>query len=107
MFASRFAFFAFLFGSVSLSAAEKGIVELDSWTFDKIVDGSRNVLVKFDKSYSYGEKVRDPLIALIVLSYTNLAGVSYCYFVLTYISRFIRLNAHIPSVTILNKAALL
>ena len=53
-----FAFFTvLLIGWASLCAAEKGIVELDSWTFDKIVDGSRNVLVKFDKSYSHGDKV--------------------------------------------------
>ena len=36
-----FAFFTvLLIGWASLCAAEKGIVELDSWTFDKIVDGS-------------------------------------------------------------------
>merc|ERR1719421_1113842 len=52
-----FAFFiALLIGWGVPTAAEKGIVELDAWTFDKIVDGSRNVLVKFDKSYSYGDK---------------------------------------------------
>jgi len=45
--------FVLLLGS-ALSANTKGVLTLDSWTFDKIVDGSRNVLVKFDKEYAYG-----------------------------------------------------
>ena len=35
--------------------ATKGVVTLDDLTFDKIVDGSRQVLVKFDKQYAYGD----------------------------------------------------
>lgn len=42
----------FAFGSNT-----KGVLNLDSWTFDKVVDGSRNVLVMFDKEYPYGDYV--------------------------------------------------
>ena len=31
----------------------KGVIPLDSFTFDKIVDGNRDVLVKFDNEYPY------------------------------------------------------
>merc|ERR1739847_189719 len=34
----------------------KGSTSLDAWTFGQIVNGERDVLVKFDKSYPYGEK---------------------------------------------------
>lgn len=37
-------------------AAARGAVALDSLTFDKIVDGSKTVLVKIDKQYAYGDK---------------------------------------------------
>mmetsp|Transcript_55220 Transcript_55220/g.88079 ORF Transcript_55220/g.88079 Transcript_55220/m.88079 type:complete len:255 (+) Transcript_55220:23-787(+) len=42
---------------VHFGAAEtpKGVVPLDSITFNQIVDGSRTVLVKFDKKYAYGD----------------------------------------------------
>jgi len=42
---------------LSISSAKvPGSVAIDSLTFDRIVDGSRDVLVKFDKSYAYGDK---------------------------------------------------
>jgi len=34
----------------------KGSIELDAWTFNKVVGGERDVLVKFDKDYAYGDK---------------------------------------------------
>ena len=36
--------------------AARGVLSLDSLTFDKIIDGSRPVVVKFDKQYAYGDK---------------------------------------------------
>merc|ERR550514_1884725 len=38
------------------SAAARGVLGLDSLTFGKVVDGSRPVVVKFDKQYAYGDK---------------------------------------------------
>ena len=44
------------FSLISLMhAASLGAINLDDFTFDKIVDGSRDVLVKFDKDYPYGD----------------------------------------------------
>eukprot|EP00756_Hemistasia_phaeocysticola_P007138 Hpha_TRINITY_DN14136_c0_g1::TRINITY_DN14136_c0_g1_i1::g.11013::m.11013/K09586/ERP29; endoplasmic reticulum protein 29 len=37
-------------------AAKKGVVEVDAFTFDSVVDGSKAVLLKIDKEYPYGEK---------------------------------------------------
>uniref|UniRef100_A0A7S4BBT4 Endoplasmic reticulum resident protein 29 C-terminal domain-containing protein n=1 Tax=Chrysotila carterae TaxID=13221 RepID=A0A7S4BBT4_CHRCT len=34
---------------------DRGILKLDNTTFDRIIDGSRNVFVRFDKEYAYGE----------------------------------------------------
>ena len=39
-----------------IQAASLGAINLDEFTFDKIVDGSRDVLVKFDKDYPYGDE---------------------------------------------------
>ena len=39
-----------------IQAASLGALNLDDFTFDKIVDGSRDVLVKFDKDYPYGDE---------------------------------------------------
>jgi endoplasmic reticulum protein 29 len=35
---------------------DRGILKLDNTTFDRIIDGSRNVFVRFDKEYSYGDE---------------------------------------------------
>merc|ERR1719399_356385 len=39
----------------ALQAKAQGAINLDTYTFDKIVDGSRDVLVKFDQEYAYGD----------------------------------------------------
>lgn len=51
-----FRFFA-LFCTSYLAQAytDRGILKLDNTTFDRVVDGSRNIIVRFDKEYSYGE----------------------------------------------------
>eukprot|EP01083_Nonionella_stella_P232309 819665_1 len=38
-----------------LGDTPQGALSFDTITFNKIVDGSRNVLVKFDKKYAYGD----------------------------------------------------
>eukprot|EP00035_Acanthoeca_spectabilis_P012019 m.212500 g.212500 ORF g.212500 m.212500 type:complete len:100 (-) comp15504_c0_seq1:4690-4989(-) len=38
------------------TATARGSVGLDSLTFDKVVDGTRQIVVKIDKQYPYGEK---------------------------------------------------
>jgi endoplasmic reticulum protein 29 len=35
---------------------DRGILKLDNTTFDRIVDGSKSVMVRFDKEYSYGDE---------------------------------------------------
>jgi len=44
--------------SISSVAAyvDRGILKLDNTTFDRLIDGSRNVIVRFDKEYSYGDE---------------------------------------------------
>ena len=39
-------------GAFGSATATKGVVTLDDLTFDKIVGGSKPVLVKFDKQYA-------------------------------------------------------
>jgi len=41
-----------------LSAAynDRGILKLDNTTFDRIIDGSKTVFVRFDKEYAYGDE---------------------------------------------------
>jgi len=39
----------------SLGYTDRGILKLDNCTFDRLVDGSRNIFVRFDKEYSYGD----------------------------------------------------
>jgi endoplasmic reticulum protein 29 len=34
---------------------ERGLLKLDNTTFDRIIDGSRSVFVRFDKEYAYGD----------------------------------------------------
>jgi len=35
---------------------DRGILKLDNTTFDRIIDGTKSVLVRFDKEYSYGDE---------------------------------------------------
>jgi len=55
----RINFVLLLIASFFLSVfapSTKGVVTLDSWTFDKIVDDDTTVLVKFDQEYPFGAK---------------------------------------------------
>ena len=45
-----------LLNLLALTYADRGILKLDNTTFDRIVDGHRNVLVRFDKEYAYGDE---------------------------------------------------
>merc|ERR1719248_137217 len=49
---------AFLAALLQLAAAytDRGIIKLDNTTFDRIVDGTKSVFVRFDKEYSYGDE---------------------------------------------------
>ena len=49
-------FFFFLLVVVAHTTDVKGAISLDSFTFDKLVGGFFDVLVKFDKQYPYGDK---------------------------------------------------
>jgi endoplasmic reticulum protein 29 len=40
----------------AVAYTDRGILKLDNTTFDRIVDGSKNVIVRFDKEYSYGDE---------------------------------------------------
>lgn len=52
---SRLAVIAALF-EAALAYSDRGILKLDNTTFDRIVDGSKTVFVRFDKEYSYGDE---------------------------------------------------
>jgi endoplasmic reticulum protein 29 len=41
---------------LALGYTDRGILKLDNTTFDRIVDGSKSVFVRFDKEYSYGDE---------------------------------------------------
>lgn len=43
-----------LFGIAS-AYSDRGILKLDNTTFDRIIDGSKTVFVRFDKEYAYGD----------------------------------------------------
>ncbi len=45
-----------LLNLLALTYADRGILKLDNTTFDRIVDGHRNVFVRFDKEYAYGDE---------------------------------------------------
>merc|ERR1719198_214404 len=48
---------ALLLQLVSVSAyTDRGIVKLDNTTFDRLIDGTKTVFVRFDKEYSYGDE---------------------------------------------------
>lgn len=36
--------------------SDRGILKLDNTTFDRIIDGTKSVFVRFDKEYSYGDE---------------------------------------------------
>lgn len=42
---------------LAYAPAERGVITLDDLTFHKVVDGSKDVLVRFDKEYAHGEAV--------------------------------------------------
>jgi len=41
--------------SLAFAYSDRGILKLDNTTFDRIIDGSKAVFVRFDKEYSYGD----------------------------------------------------
>jgi len=45
-----------LLSVVAMGYVDRGILKLDNTTFDRIIDGNRNVFVRFDKEYSYGNE---------------------------------------------------
>jgi len=51
----RISFLAALF-QLATAYTDRGILKLDNTTFDRIVDGSKSVFVRFDKEYSYGDE---------------------------------------------------
>jgi endoplasmic reticulum protein 29 len=51
----RFALVAALFPLAS-AYSDRGIIKLDNTTFDRLIDGTKAVFVRFDKEYSYGDQ---------------------------------------------------
>jgi len=51
----RLALVAALF-QIAVAYTDRGILKLDNTTFDRIVDGTKTVFVRFDKEYSYGDE---------------------------------------------------
>merc|ERR1719229_2131401 len=47
--------FACALSSSAWAYTDRGILKLDNTTFDRIIDGTRGVFVRFDKEYSYGD----------------------------------------------------
>lgn len=45
-----------------------GIVELDGFSFPKIVDGSHNVIIKFGDKYSYGDETLEQVLLFLLIS---------------------------------------
>jgi hypothetical protein len=46
------AFFVLVIASGALARDDKGLLHLDSLTFDKVVGGNHDMLVRFDREYS-------------------------------------------------------
>jgi len=42
--------------TLTLAYNDRGIVKLDNTTFDRLIDGTKPVFVRFDKEYSYGDE---------------------------------------------------
>ena len=42
-----------------------GIIDLDGYSFPKIVDGSHNVIIKFGEKYSYGDDTAEQVLLLL------------------------------------------
>merc|ERR1719217_556936 len=46
----------FLATTLALAYTDRGILKLDNTTFDRVIDGTKSVFVRFDKEYSYGDE---------------------------------------------------
>jgi endoplasmic reticulum protein 29 len=53
---SRIAIIAAATFQLASAYSDRGILKLDNTTFDRIVDGTKTVFVRFDKEYSYGDE---------------------------------------------------
>merc|ERR1719217_1707917 len=45
-----------LFLGPTFAYTDRGILKLDNTTFDRLIDGSKPVFVRFDKEYAYGDE---------------------------------------------------